>query len=110
MNRPQTERLEDMLRWLLENPAVVEIICGLDSPTAQDMAEILDRLAKQGYFEFILLLLTRFHDDRDVSRALADYLAERLSFFLRENGPCGELSVFQSILAGHLAQNNPAEG
>lgn len=110
MYQDQTERLCGILRWLLENPAVTEILSGMDSPTARDTDEVLERLEQQGYYEFILLLLARYQDDGATSRALADYLAERLAYFLRKNGPSGELAAFRAILAEQAARKKPAEG
>lgn len=110
MYQEQTERLCGILRWLLENPAVTENFRGLDSPAPWEMDEMLERLEQQGYYEYILLLLARSQDDGDTSRALADYLAERLAYFLRKNGPSGELAAFRAILAEQAARKKPAEG
>ena len=110
MSEQQTERLAGMLRWLLENPGCVNDICGWDGASVWDMEETLDWLEQQGYYEYILLLLVRETESTEMERAVADYVANRLTHFLRENGPKVELSVFRAILSEHLAQKRAAKG
>ena len=103
MDKLQTEHLTQMLRWLLENPLCVEAVCGLENVTAPDILDAMQRLESQGYYELLLVLLLRYHSEPPMIRAIAQYLGDRLSRTLRENGPRGELAVFRGYLTQAIA-------
>ena len=103
MEQEQSKRLLEMLRWLLENPFEQTMLCGVNSATAQDVQESIEKLEAQGYYEWIPLLLFKHQEEPEIYRAIAQYLTNRLGGFFRENGAQTELSLFKALLAEQFA-------
>ena len=103
MEQRQAERLLEMLRWLLENPAEKTMLCDLDASTARDVQESIERLEEKGYYEFLLILLLKHQEEPKIYRATAQYLTNRLGGLLRENGLQAELALFKALLAEQFA-------
>ena len=107
MEQRQAERLLEMLRWLLENPAEKTMLCDLDASTARDVQESIERLEEKGYYEFLLILLLilllKHQEEPKLYRATARYLTNRLGGLLRENGLQAELALFKALLAEQFA-------
>ena len=103
MEQKESERLLEVLRWLLENPFEQTMLCGVDSATARDVQESIEKLEAQGYYEWIPLLLFKHQDEPQIYRATAQYLANRLSGFFRDNGAQTELALFKALLAEQFA-------
>ncbi|MBQ9648522.1 MAG: hypothetical protein IJV43_09215 [Oscillospiraceae bacterium] len=99
MEEKQAERLLEMLRWLLENPAEITILCEIDSASARDVQKSIEKLEARGYYEFLLILLLKHQEEREIYCAIAQYLTNRLDGFFRENGVQAELALFKTLLA-----------
>lgn len=110
MDEQQTERLIEMMRWMLENSVCVDAVCGVENITGADIMDAIERLEQQGYYELILVLVLKYQEDRAMICAITQYLGDRLSRALRENGVQSELHVFKALLSEQLTHAKTAKG
>lgn len=108
MDKMQTNRLLEMLVWLVENPADRAALAGEDPLSARDVLTIMEKLEGKGYYEFLLILLLRAQVDYTVERAMAVYLAGQIKEVLEQGSIQQELSTFKIILQTEMAKKESA--